>query len=224
MKILLATFWGVPAKGSAHTYIDLLRKGLAAAGHQVDLLSHDAWMNNILLNGNLAHSIYKAKIRDTITKELLLYFQRHYQTEVEDWMFFRELERSTYELSAAYVTDLNQYDIVHTQDIVSTRALSRILPAGKPLVATIHGLLVEEMRKQGQIFGKDSARWHYVAAEEHYALMSANVAVAPQWLKDEYQNNFQIPQGKILSEPYELNNQKVAVQRILKVYQSVLGK
>ncbi|MCL6568220.1 MAG: glycosyltransferase, partial [Meiothermus silvanus] len=87
---------------------------------------------------------------------------------------------------AAALFDLNQYDVIHTQDIVSTRALSRVKPAGTALVATIHGLLAKEHIFSGDIKSQDSLAWKYVSDEEYYGCVSADATIVPtDWLRRE---------------------------------------
>lgn len=182
MRILFATYWYLPHVGGVNTYINVLRKELLKIGHQVDVLAHHTPKNDKIYMLTTGQYIDKAKIKDVVYKEVYAYYD-HYHPYVEDWIRWREIERYTFEL-AAPLFDLDQYDIIHTQDIVSTRALSRVKPKHVPLVATIHGLLATEHVHAGDIPSKRSQRWAYVLAEEYYGAVSADQTIVPtNWLK-----------------------------------------
>jgi glycosyltransferase involved in cell wall biosynthesis len=216
MKILLATYWGVPNEGNAHTYMDLLKIGLESQGHRVDVVSHDTLSQNIYKNRDQDQSIPKSTIRDAISREILIYYETHYE-EVENWIVWRDIERYTFELAVAYLTDVRQYDVIHTQDIISTRALSRIMPAHIPLVATIHGSLPEEMRKQG-IMKEGAHPTKYLSIEEFFGIVSADKTIVPQRLMWEYQSRFRIKGDQMLTEPYLLDDANHIASNTLNVY------
>ncbi|WP_019532867.1 glycosyltransferase [Paenibacillus ginsengihumi] len=220
MNILLATYWGVPNRGAAHRYIDVLKSGLESQGHRVDVLSHDPSMIKLYVNEDPGRTIRKSKIRDAVSREVQIYYDTHYE-EVESWIQWRDIERYTFELAAAYLVDVREYDAVHTQDIVSTRAMSRIMPAGKPLIATIHGLLSEEMQDQGLLEETDSPRTRYLAIEEIFGVMSADVAIVPKWLKKEYRSRFRIPGRQLTTEPYILDDEERLALETIKLYEGV---
>lgn len=135
-----------------------------------------------LVDGN--KKINKWKIKNLVYDQVIRFYQK-YLAHVDPWVRYRDVERYCYELAAA-LFDLDQYDIIHTQDIISTRALSRVKPSRTALVATIHGLLAKEHMIAGDIESKDSLAWKYVADEEYYGCVSANAAILPtEWLRRE---------------------------------------
>jgi glycosyltransferase involved in cell wall biosynthesis len=215
MKILLATYWGVPGNGDCHTYIDLLKNGFTARGHQVDVLSHDPFWQNVYVNSDLNHSISIMKIRDVLAREILVYHDVHYK-EIENWIVWQDIARYTFELAAAYLVDVKEYDVIHTQDIFSTRIFSRIMPASKPLISTIHGLYFEAAMKMGHIMGEDTPRWKYHRMWEHYGATSADLTIVPQWLKEEYSQKFGVPEKQMVTDPYVLNES--VVNETLSIY------
>lgn len=221
MKILLATYWGVPNEGDAHTYIDILKNGLEAEGHQVDLLSHDQWWQNVYVNCDKENSIQVTKIRDPLSREILVYYDVHYK-EVDNWLVWQDIHRHTFELAAAYLVDITQYDIIHTMDIFSTRAFSRIKPPDIPLLATIHGLNIENALKRGEIFGRDSVRWKYYSTLETYGAKSADLTIVPQWLKEEYVEKYNVPEDRLITSPYSLDQD--AVNKALEIYKFIYQK
>jgi hypothetical protein len=148
-----------------------------------------------------------------------MYHEAHYQ-EIENWIIWQDIARYTFELAAAYLVDVKEYDVIHTQDIFSTRILSRIMPASKPLVATIHGLYFESAMKMGHIPKEDTPRWKYHRMWEYYGATSANLTIVPQWLKQEYSGKFGVPEEQMITDPYVLDES--VGNQTLPVYQQLL--
>jgi glycosyltransferase involved in cell wall biosynthesis len=188
VRILFVTYWYLPHVGGVNTYINVLRKELLKEGHHVDVLAHHTPKNDKIYMLTTGQYIDKAKIKDIVYKKVNAYYDQ-YHPYVEDWIRWREIERYTFEL-AAPLFNLNQYDLIHTQDIISTRALSRVKPRHVPLVATIHGLLATEHVIAGDITSKKSAKWEYVLAEEYFGAISADQTIVPtNWLKRKLTHN-----------------------------------
>ncbi|NTZ20414.1 hypothetical protein EXW96_23650 [Paenibacillus sp. JMULE4] len=141
MKILLVTYWFVPHIGGVNTYLNVLKQGLEKLGHQVDILAHHPDMNKIYrLSDQL--TIEKNPILFPVHDIMMDYFDQELP-ELEPWARFREIERYVFEMASALI-GLDQYDLIHTHDVISTRAISRVKPVQAAHVATIHGLLNEE--------------------------------------------------------------------------------
>ncbi|MED4955250.1 glycosyltransferase [Paenibacillus macerans] len=201
-RILLATYWYLPHVGGVDVYVRLLKKELERKGHQVDVLAHHPDMAHYyLVDGN--KKINKWKIKNLVYDQVIRFYQK-YLAHVDPWVRYRDVERYCYELAAA-LFDLDQYDIIHTQDIISTRALSRVKPSRTALVATIHGLLAKEHMIAGDIESKDSLAWKYVADEEYYGCVSANAAILPtEWLRREMVR-FSVPPDIFSVIPYGMD-------------------
>ncbi|UFJ41951.1 glycosyltransferase family 4 protein [Brevibacillus humidisoli] len=204
MRILMATYWYLPHVGGVNTYINVLRKELILAGHQVDVLAHHPDMEKIYMVNN-GRYVEKQKIKKIVYDKVFDYYEKN-QPYVEPWVRWREIERYTFELVATSF-NLNQYDLIHTQDIVSTRALARVKPAHVPLVSTIHGLLATEHIIAGDVTSKQSIAWKYVSAEEYYGSTSADQTIVPtNWLKSKLnQKSFGVPKHLLKTIPYGMD-------------------
>lgn len=212
MRILIATYWYLPHVGGVNTYVNVLRKELMAAGHQVDVLAHHPDMQKYYI----VHSgryLTKAKIKQVVYDNVLKYFETS-QPYVDDWIRWREIERYSFEL-AAISFNLKQYDLIHTQDIISTRALSRVKPPNVPLVATIHGLLAIEHMLSGDVTSKQSLPWKYVCKEEYYGATSATKTMVPtSWLKRKLSEpDYGVPPKLLHTVPYGMD-----IQQFLRKY------
>lgn len=182
MRILFATYWYLPHVGGVNTYINVLRKELIKEGHQVDVLAHHTPKNDKIYMLTTGQFVDKAKIRNAVFQKVFNYYDQ-YHPHVEPWVRYREIERYTYEMIAPMFR-LEDYDLIHAQDIVSSRALARVKPKHVPLVSTIHGLLATEHLIAGDITDKKSLAWKYVLAEEYYGATSADKTIVPtNWLK-----------------------------------------
>ncbi|WP_231571057.1 glycosyltransferase family 4 protein [Gordoniibacillus kamchatkensis] len=154
--------------------MDTLKQELENMGHEVDVLAHHPDMQKYYMSNN-DRTLDKSKIKDLVYEKVFAYFEQN-MPHVDPWIRRREIERYCFEV-AAVSFGLNQYDLIHTQDIVSTKALWRVKPAGTPLVSTIHGCLATEFLYTGDITGKHTLPWKYVSAEERYGSTSSNATI-----------------------------------------------
>jgi glycosyltransferase involved in cell wall biosynthesis len=203
LKILLATYWYLPHVGGVNEYVNLLKKELELLGHEVDVLAqHPDMVDYYLVNGDKKEN--KMKIKAIVYEKVNQFYQR-FLPHVEPWVRWRDIERYTMELCSV-LFDLEQYDLIHTQDIISTRALWRVKPKHVPLVSTIHGLLANEHVIAEDIPGKDSVQWVYVSDEEFYGATSSNRTIVPTtWLHNELANNFNVPSKHLSVIPYGMD-------------------
>lgn len=203
MKILLATYWYLPHVGGVNEYVNLLKKELELLGHEVDVLAqHPDMVDYYLVNGDKKEN--KMKIKAIVYEKVNQFYQR-FLPHVEPWVRWRDIERYTMELCSV-LFDLEQYDLIHTQDIISTRALWRVKPKHVPLISTIHGLLANEHVIAEDIPGKDSVQWVYVSDEEFYGATSSNRTIVPTtWLHNELANNFNVPSKHLSVIPYGMD-------------------
>jgi L-malate glycosyltransferase len=58
---------------------------------------------------------------------------------------YAEFQRYMFELAAAYFNN-DGYDVIHTQDVISTIALARVRHPHTAMVATLHGCVAHEIR------------------------------------------------------------------------------
>lgn len=203
MRILLASYFYLPHVGGLWTYADLLQKRLQKLGHKVDIFGHAPGMQKYHMVGT-GKSIEKSKIKDPIYDNLIKYYIRQ-RNDVAEWIRWREIERYSYEAAAAYF-GLEKYDLIHAQDIVSTRALSRIKPKHIPLLSTIHGCLATEYIHSGEVKHKPSQEWSYAWTEEYFGATSSQLTIVPtHWLKDLMATEFYVPDQQIRVIPYGMD-------------------
>lgn len=210
MKILLATYWVLPHVGGVDTYLHVLKQGLEERGHQVDILGNHPQFNHVYLLTD-DRAVEKKSILYPMHEMLMNYFDQEFP-DLDNWVRFRDIERQVYEMSAVLL-GLTDYDLIHTQDVISTRAFSRVIPAHIPHVATIHGLIMEEFFVTGEIERQDSLRWKYSFMEERLGASSADATILPsEWLRREYMNRFFVPPEKLTVIPYGLNSEQIVQQ------------
>ncbi|WP_199623747.1 glycosyltransferase [Paenibacillus alkalitolerans] len=184
MKILLAKYKSFPRFGGIATYVNHLYHKLTELGHQVDILAHKPGMNEIYTG---KRSIAKKPIRDELEPGMLDYFRSNY-SHFTKWMIWRELENYTYEHAVRHF-DLSGYDIIHTQDIISTRCLARIKPPTVPLVVSFHNCKTREWYTSKEYEKKTKLEMKYVLTEETYSAHAADHLIMPcKWLWDEFGN------------------------------------
>lgn len=203
MNILLASYFYLPHVGGLWTYADLLQKRLQKLGHQVDIFGHAPGMQKYHMV-NTGRSIDKSKIKDPIYDNFIKYFSRQ-RNDVAEWIRWREIERYSYEAAALYF-GLEKYDLIHAQDIVSTRALWRVKPKHTPMLSTIHGCLATEYIHSGDVKHKHSQEWSYAWTEEHFGATSSLLTIVPtQWLKNLLTTEFYVPDQQIRVIPYGMD-------------------
>ena len=207
--------------GGVNQYIETLKKELEENGHKVDILSHHPGMLTLykhsytknqfgwnIQGSEIDKSINaysdRYTIKDVINSQVYQYYKKHLP-HVEPMIRWREIERYTYEVAAALL-DLSGYDIIHTHDILSTRAIWNVKPKHIPLVATIHGILATEYINAGDIKSVDSLRWKYAATEEFYGHMSTDATIVPtQWQRNQLSAHYHVPSEKINVIPYGMD-------------------
>ncbi len=221
MKILLATYWPIPHVGGVWTYMSQLKTKLESYGHEVDLLGYDEANINVTMLSK-GQVIGRDKIIPLITANLT---PENYPAMYVNFLVkWTEFQRYVYELSAAYF-GINDYDIIHTQDILSTIGISRIKNKEIPLVATLHGSVAHEIRRQLLTIHKSDtsymARAYYDDLERAGAVAADTTIVCNQWLRNVLTGEFNVPdqQLKVLHYGFDTENflrrmkEKTSVER-----------
>ncbi|WP_310829896.1 glycosyltransferase family 4 protein [Paenibacillus pedocola] len=140
MRILLVTYWGLTNMGGIWTYMKQLSDKLGEQGHTVTLMGSHVESNTLyLLNEN---AFFDKKAFYTA---LLPYLdpQKFPHLHQEHGIFSFELGRYVFEGGAAAL-GLENYDVIHAQDLISSYALRRIMKVPVPLVSSVHGALARE--------------------------------------------------------------------------------
>lgn len=186
MKILLAYGSYLPLVGGVWTYVNQLRSGLEQRGHDVEILAHHPNLNGYYLmkKGEFFETGHIEKVISTDLKQF--YLKRGFP-KIEDWIIRKEAVRYGFEISA-FNMDLTNYDVIHAQDVLTARAISRVKPQNTPLICTIHSSLVSEIflfDTEETPFFKKTLRYKYVSELEHLGPNSCDMNILPsQWLKD----------------------------------------
>ncbi|WP_110927983.1 glycosyltransferase [Bacillus massiliglaciei] len=181
MKILLAKYKSYPRIGGVATYVSQLSKKLSAFGHEVDILAHNPQMTEIYTEKN---RVKKKEIKSRLEHKYQKIYQEKYPYFTQ-WMIWRELETYTYQ-EAARSFSLEEYDIIHTQDMISTRAFQNIKPAGIPLISSFHNCKTREWYTSRQNELKTETEMQYIALEELFSVQSADRLIFPcNWLYQE---------------------------------------
>lgn len=203
MKILLATYWAVPHVGGVWPFMLQLQKQLQARGHEVDLLGNGDDPGSTFVSIIDKLRLDKKKLRPLLMEKL----NKHSYPAIHrnQLVQYTEMERYIYELATAYF-NLGQYDLIHTQDVISTGCFERVRPQNTALVASLHGSVAYEVERQFSTIHKSPtvpmAR-DYFQWLEHFGASSAEITiVANEWLQRILTREFDVPPDKIRMYPY----------------------
>ncbi|MGG4013392.1 glycosyltransferase [Bacillus smithii] len=184
MKILLATYWAVPHVGGVWGYMKQLKEKLVSLGHEVDLLGYSE-NNEYVYIVNEDRRLEKDKVLPLLNAKLneQVYPAIHINSLIKS----TEFQRYFFELAAAYL-GLDKYDVIHTQDVISTASIQRVRPKGPALVATLHGCVAHEIRHQLTTIHKSPtshmARAYFDELERTGASSAEYTIVSNNWLKN----------------------------------------
>ena len=211
MNILLSAFWQHPTIGGSATYMEQLKSGLEREGHKVDILARHPTLNGYYLV-NSGKFIEINKITQPVSKVVNSYFNHHFSNLLTNYKE-NEVAHHCFELAATYL-DLGNYDLIHTQDIYSTRLLARVKPENTPLVASIHGCIATEylirmknsFPNQHLSKNKKDFGWKYTFWQEYWGVTSSDkTIVATRWLKDLLIDQFHVEDKHLTIIPYALD-------------------
>jgi len=197
MKILLATYWPIPHVGGVWNYMEQQKIELENLGHVVDLLGFNEDTSVVYIY-NKDKVIEKEKIMPLL--EAKLNEEAYPEIHANALVKYTEFQRYVFELSAAYL-GLAEYDVIHTQDVIATASIARVLPEGTVLVATLHGSVAHEIRHQLTGMHKSPtsfmARAYYDELERIGATAASYTIVANNWMKKILTEEFQVPEEQI---------------------------
>ncbi|WP_391123356.1 glycosyltransferase family 4 protein [Psychrobacillus sp. L3] len=208
VKILLATYWPIPHLGGVWSYMQQLNKRLEMLGHEVDILGYDEDNLNICML-NTGEKVERNKLLPLLHAKLN---KQNYPELYENLLVeYTEFQRYVFELGTAYF-GLDKYDIIHTQDVISTACIDRIRPRNIPLVATLHGSVAHEIRHQLTTIHKSPNSYmasdYYNELEKVGATSSDITIVANNWLKNILTDEFNVSkeQVKVLHYGFDTEN------------------
>lgn len=204
MRILLVSYWCFPNIGGVSSYVMSLKRGLELYGHDVEVLARDTEDKHYYLL-NSGRSVAKEKIKNPILSKLYAYYSKRLP-QLDNMVLWIESERYGFEAAAAYF-GLDGYDLIHTQEVVSTVGLTRVKPKHVPLVVTLHGVLASEWRVRGEI-SKDSPFWRIADAQDYHGAMASDITIVPsRWLKQIIVDEYQIPEQQMTVVPYGMDTE-----------------
>ncbi|MCM3186889.1 glycosyltransferase family 4 protein [Priestia megaterium] len=197
MKILLATFWEVPHVGGVWNYMQQLKQELEGLGHEVDLLGHGIGNKSVhIVNRNL--EIVKDEL--SLLEELEQHEKNNPILYKDPVVKFYEKERIGYTRGVARL-DINQYDLIHTQDVVATACIRSLKTITTPMVATIHGCVAHELNRYTKDILKaptaDIATKYFNELEHTGAMAADCTIVANNWLKEILIQEFGVEEAQL---------------------------
>ncbi|KZZ84250.1 glycosyltransferase family 4 protein [Bacillus sp. SJS] len=205
MKILLATYWAIPHLGGVWNYMVQTKGYLEALGHEVDILGYGA-DNTFIHLVNKDRRVEKNDLMPVLNVNVTP--EKYTEIFANKLVEYTEFQRYCYELAAVYL-GLEEYDIIHTQDVIATSCISRVKPQATPLVATLHGSVAHEIRHQLKTIHKSSnsylAKAYYDELESLGGYTADLTIVANNWLKNILQNEFAIPEEQLKVMHYGFN-------------------
>ncbi|SDF35253.1 Glycosyltransferase involved in cell wall bisynthesis [Fontibacillus panacisegetis] len=200
MNILLASFFELPQIGGLWTYMFQLKRSLEQLGHTVDIFARSVNTQNYKLINREAE-IDKESLHRIIEPHVLRELS-YSSPQTPLWILNQEVERYKYE-AAAVSFNLQNYDVIHAQDIISTYCFSRIKPKNIPLIATIHASLAFEWKHTTSFFSEKNPAFHrYALLLEFLGASSSDKTIVPSyWLKNYLMHNFHVPSEKLVVIP-----------------------
>jgi glycosyltransferase involved in cell wall biosynthesis len=189
MKILICTFYSYPSEGGLSSYISELKKGLEAKGHEVDVIANSPNFESFYrLSDGVAYNI--EELERTIEKPFSSLAGWNSYTENIEW------ERLTLE-KALLQMDLDEYDIIHAQDVIAAISLFHTKPLETPLITTIHGCLLTEHINEGYV-QPNTIPSKYLITLDRQGIHLSDRAISPSlWLKQHLVNELKVDEAKI---------------------------
>lgn len=208
MKILISTFWTYPHTGGINTYMNILKSELEKAGHEVDIFAHHPSFEYYYLLGKQEQRIEKKPIWQPI----FTYIQHCYSqlfSEIDPWVVEMESEKYAFE-AACSTLNLDEYTIIHVQDVISSAALYRIKPQHVPLISTIHGWFTNEYNIDHPNYGEGTLTWMYNQFIEYCGVTNSQFTLLPSnWLKNIYVKDMNISPVQLVHVPYGIEGDHV---------------
>jgi len=201
MRILLATYWSYPHMGGLSTYVNELFNGLEGLGHEVEVLAHSPDLKSYYLikSGRI---LAKAAVTGPI-EERIGSFYREKGMISSNWALSQEIERYGFEAACAYF-GFAGYDLIHAQDIVSSRAISRVKPHRIPLITTIHGCFTLEFQRAGIL--NSPAAINFSSRQEYLGAESSDILIVPsRWIMQLLHGQFGVSSHRMAVIPYGMD-------------------
>jgi glycosyltransferase involved in cell wall biosynthesis len=111
--------------------------------------------------------------------------------------------------TAAARLPFDNYDVIHSQGIIPTVAISQIRPKNVPLVSSLHGALAFNMLINGALT-KNTPAWRQFMELESRAISSSDICIVGSlWLKNVFLSQYKIPGNQPFAiVPYGINTEE----------------
>lgn len=209
MKVLLVSYYPLPYPGGIWTFVSNLKKRLESLGHTVDVLSHTPEATKYRIIGRKPE-ISISQLAPNINKKITKMFP---SLNSNYWIYHTELYRYSLELSSVYY-GLEQYDLIHAQDVIAASAMSRVKPKHIPLVTSAHGYLTREVfyvlktlqshKTDQQLQESFEYQYHNKLEYEGYHA-SDFIHTQSNWMLNNIINYFSVSPKKIVTFPYGMD-------------------
>ncbi|MFB3161500.1 glycosyltransferase family 4 protein [Neobacillus sp. 179-J 1A1 HS] len=115
---------------------------------------------------------------------------------------------AVYRAAAAHLS-FEKYDIIHSQGIIPTVAISQLRPKNVPLISSLHGTLAFNMLMNGAL-KKNTPAWREMLNIESRAITSSDICiVASHWLKNVFLTQYKIQKNQPFHiVPYGINTKE----------------
>jgi glycosyltransferase involved in cell wall biosynthesis len=190
LNILLGTIYSYAHSGGLSSYIVELKKGLEERGHKVDVIANTPDFSSYYrVSDNVAYLI--EDLEATIEKPISKLSEWNSFTENIEW------ERLCFE-RALLKFGLEDYDIIHAQDVISAISFFHTKPLETPLITTLHGCLVTECTNEGRT-KKNSIAYQYLLLLDKIGIEISHLAITPsKWLKQHMIEKVNAPSDKLV--------------------------
>ncbi len=201
MKILLATFWEIPHLGGVWNYMNQLKKKLENRGHEVEIAGYGIKASHICF-------ISSGKI---LTKAQIGFIPKPVHHYIDATVAFYENQIDFYKKAMSQM-DLEQYDLIHTQDVLSSYVFGQIKPVGTAHIATLHGCVADEIKKSFYHGKQDRVSIlasQYLNQLEHNGASAAyKTILANQWMISKLCNEYGVDVNQVTKRHYGYDIQK----------------
>ena len=215
MRILIVSYYPLPAMGGIWRFVSQLKERLEHFGHEVDVLSHNPEATKYRIinrHPEIEISQISPVIRQKIDKEFPNLHKNY-------WIYHTEIYRYSLELSSLYY-GLDQYEIIHAQDVLAAQAMNRVKPKEIPLVMSAHGYLSGAIffhlktmyphKTDDQIKNSFEYKYHNTIEYEGYH-SSDFIHTQSKWMRNNIIDKFSVHNKKIFTFPYGMD-----IERFLK--------
>ncbi|MFB4321102.1 MULTISPECIES: glycosyltransferase family 4 protein [Paenibacillus] len=177
MKILLTTIYAYPPRGGLGKYMHELKAGLEKNGHEVEILArHHGEYYLTTSNGR-----YLIKRKKSSGRSHPLLSSGWVGKRV--WKFLDKIQDEAKKyFDAVRSIDLEQYQVIHAQEIISASVLDVYNPRSTPVILTLHGCVTAEYYYYGLI-KPGSTGWNLLSSFESEVIQRSDKTIVPsRWL------------------------------------------